>query len=199
MSEAAPPSASLVALADQCVQCGLCLPACPTYALERIEAESPRGRIALARHWALQLSPATPTGERHLDQCLGCRRCEAVCPAGVHYGPILVQARAEQRTRRRPSWRQQALEWLCARPSWLGSALQGYRMAYPLLPKAARPLPRPPARWRRPSAERNAAARSRVVLFTGCVADVYEARLRAACIRLCATVGIAVEMLPALC
>ena len=76
----------LLALADRCVQCGLCLPACPTYRLEAIEAESARGRIALARAWALETIVPTPAGERHLDQCLGCRNCETVCPAGVEFG-----------------------------------------------------------------------------------------------------------------
>src|SRR5689334_1064005 len=98
-----PPSADpLVALADQCVQCGLCLPACPTYRHGRIEAESPRGRIALARGWALQALEPTTAGDTHLDQCLACRRCEAVCPAGVKYGELLVEARRRQRTRRKP-------------------------------------------------------------------------------------------------
>jgi glycolate oxidase iron-sulfur subunit len=182
----------LVALADQCVQCGLCLPACPTYSLERIEAESPRGRIALARAWALELAPPTPAGEAHLDRCLGCRACEAVCPAGVRYGPLLVEARARQRERRAPDWRQRLLERLVAHPRILGPLLAGYRLAWPLLPSRLRPVPRPPVRPRPgPDAPRDM---PRAALFVGCVADAYEAPLRAAVRRLCAAAGVAVAI-----
>jgi glycolate oxidase iron-sulfur subunit len=175
----------LLALADRCVQCGLCLPACPTYRLEALESESPRGRIALARAWALGTIAPTPVGEAHLDQCLGCRSCEAVCPAGVEYGALLVQARGQQRARRRPDLRQHLLEWLAARPRMLASAFGLYRRLHPLLPRAWRPLPRPPAP--RPEA---AWKHGRVALFRGCVAGPYEAGLRAAAIRLCAAAGI---------
>src|SRR3546814_15752185 len=64
------PLASLLALTDRCVQCGLCLPACPTYRLDGLEAESPRGRIAMARAWELGTIEPTPIGDAHLDQCL---------------------------------------------------------------------------------------------------------------------------------
>lgn len=136
--------ADLVALADQCVQCGLCLPSCPTYRLEGLEAESPRGRIALARAWEIGTIAPTPAADAHLDACLGCRRCEAVCPAGVRYGDLLTETRARQRRRRPPTWRQRAIEALAARPAVLSALLGAYRIVWPLLPQALRPLPRPP-------------------------------------------------------
>ncbi len=186
------PAGRLVALADQCVQCGLCLPACPTYSLERIEAESARGRIALARAWALAPDAPTPAGETHLDQCLGCRRCEAVCPAGVQYGPLLVEARAQQRERRPPGWRNRLMERLAAMPVLLAALLGLYRLAWPVLPRALRPLPRPPRRVARPPAP--AGLVTRVALFSGCVARPYEAGLRGAVARLCAALGFDAEV-----
>lgn len=179
----------LVALADRCVQCGLCLPACPTYRLDLFEPESPRGRIALARGWALGLVAPDPPGEAHLDQCLGCRSCEAVCPAGVEYGALLVAARARQRTRRAPGWRQRLLEAATARPRWLAAALSAYRLLHPLLPRAWRPLPRPPAKSAPAAA--GPAPGAAVALFRGCVAGSYETGLRAASARLCAAAGVA--------
>ncbi len=185
----------LVALADRCVQCGLCLPACPTYGLDRNEAESPRGRIALARAWELGTVSPTPEGDRHLDQCLGCRSCEAVCPAGVEYGALLVETRQRQRHRRGAGWRQAATEWLAAHPRVLDVAFAAYRRMFPLLPRALRPLPRPPAPDPMPENQ----AKSSAVLFTGCVAGPYEVGLRRSIIRLGAAAGTAIRALPTGC
>ncbi|MFD0739031.1 (Fe-S)-binding protein [Lysobacter koreensis] len=179
----------LVALADRCVQCGLCLPACPTYARDRQESESPRGRIALARAWALATIKPTAAGDAHLDHCLACRRCETVCPAGVQYGELLLAARAVQRQRRPPVWQQRAIEALSARPRLLAAVLRGYRLAHPWLPRRWRPLPRTPARQAEP---RVATEPRTVALFTGCVARPYEVATRHALSRLCAAAGVAV-------
>jgi glycolate oxidase iron-sulfur subunit len=184
-----PASLPLIALADQCVQCGLCLPTCPTYGQEALEAESPRGRIALVRAWENGTATPTPVGDAHLDACLGCGRCEAVCPAGVRYGELLTAARTVQRLRRPASVRQRAMEWLTSHPSALAMLLNAYRFAWPLLPRQARPLPRPtpPARWPEVPAE---AADTTAALFLGCVARGYDTSLYAAVHRLGAAIGL---------
>ena len=195
----APAFAGLVALTDQCVQCGLCLPACPTYRLDLIESESPRGRIALARAWELAMVPPTAAGDNHLDQCLGCRRCEVVCPAGVEYGALLLLARARQRERRQPGWRQRGLEWMAAHPRTLTRLLRLYRRLYRVLPASLRPLPRPPPARTAPSSSAGAAAGSPaasqplISIFTGCVARAYEPALRLALSRLCAAAGVHID------
>lgn len=79
--------------ADICVRCGLCLPHCPTYELTHDESESPRGRIAISRALAAKEIPLTNKTQLHLDHCLSCLACEAMCPVKVPYHRIIVQTR----------------------------------------------------------------------------------------------------------
>ena len=78
-----------------CVHCGLCLNYCPTYRVTNLETESPRGRLYLMTQWKRGQLPFTEELARHIDLCLGCRTCEAVCPSGVPYGRIIEHGRAE--------------------------------------------------------------------------------------------------------
>ena len=86
---------------QQCISCGFCLPACPTYRLTGDEASSPRGRIALMRAIDTGTVDVLDATARHQGSfCLGCRACEPVCPAGVSYGSLLEQLRDAQWTGR---------------------------------------------------------------------------------------------------
>lgn len=89
-----------------CMRCGFCLPACPTYAETGIEAESPRGRIALMKAVADGHMSPDAMFEEQMNHCLGCRACEPACPADVKYGQLLEQARdaVEHHTRSHRWW-----------------------------------------------------------------------------------------------
>ena len=87
------PDGRLRALADDCVHCGFCLPACPTYQLWGEEMDSPRGRI----HLIAQILDGGHGGEaaaEHFDRCLGCMACVTACPSGVQYGQLIEAARS---------------------------------------------------------------------------------------------------------
>src|SRR5277367_1179628 len=75
-----------------CVHCGFCLPACPTYSLWGEEMDSPRGRIHLVSQ-LLDGAPLTPATAGHFDRCLGCMACMTACPSGVQYDQIIEAAR----------------------------------------------------------------------------------------------------------
>lgn len=75
-----------------CVQCGYCLPACPTYETMKKETHSPRGRINLVKQYAEGKIDLAALKDP-IDKCLGCNACTVVCPTGVEYNKILEGAR----------------------------------------------------------------------------------------------------------
>jgi glycolate oxidase iron-sulfur subunit len=137
--------------------------------------------------------PLTEGVVRHLDQCLGCRACETVCPSDVPYGRLLEATRAViVRQWPTPGWRgrlerfafRHVLPWprrlrflarvlqLIQRTGLLGLAanlsgpLRGFAALAPTVPLR---LYRPPA-----GGEVGAvgARRGAVILFQGCVMPV---------------------------
>jgi glycolate oxidase iron-sulfur subunit len=91
-------------LLKACVHCGMCLSSCPTYRLTGQEMSSPRGRLWMMSAVAEdRLDLLDPAFTEQMYQCLNCRACEAVCPSGVQYGPLVEASRAQiEQHRKRP-------------------------------------------------------------------------------------------------
>lgn len=89
--------------ADDCVHCGFCLPACPTWHNWQEEMDSPRGRIDLFRALDDGRITVSKTVAAHFDRCLGCFGCVTACPSGVRYDHIIEAARVRiERDYQRP-------------------------------------------------------------------------------------------------
>lgn len=179
------------------MKCGLCLPHCPTFRLSAMEPESPRGRIALIQGFLQGGLPHSEGLERHLDQCLGCRACEAACPSGVRYGELIDGARAHLSRPRSAARR--ALVALLSRPRLIGPLVRaarrlGLRRLAGLAPGRLRRLlellPRPdfcaPAAALATPPPPTA---GRVGLFLGCVARELEPGVHRAASRLLGRLG----------
>lgn len=80
---------------NACVQCGLCLPVCPTFRLTGRETASPRGRLHAMSAVHSGVIEVDESFAGIIDFCLGCRACEPVCPGLVPYGRALEGTRAE--------------------------------------------------------------------------------------------------------
>ena len=190
-----------------CVHCGICLSHCPTYQVRHDENDSPRGRILLMRHMYEQGGPDAKTVE-HLDRCLTCLACEAICPSGVRYSKLVGHGRQYiEETYRRPLLQRairHALTILIQHPRLfrlglsVGKLSQPFKRAFSgslramleMTPRAklsrASDVDRPqvfPARGAR---------RARVSILNGCVQTVLDPRVNEATIRLLQRHGVEV-------
>jgi glycolate oxidase iron-sulfur subunit len=81
-------------LIGDCVHCGFCLPACPTYVSWGDEMDSPRGRIDLMKGVSDGVIALDAQVVEHFDACLGCMACVTACPSGVRYDLLIEATRA---------------------------------------------------------------------------------------------------------
>ena len=92
-----------------CVHCGLCTSACPTYVELGDENDSPRGRIYLMRAVTDGRIELDASVQKHLELCLDCRACESACPSGVQYGKLIEPFRLHME---KIGARPETLSWL---------------------------------------------------------------------------------------
>ncbi|UCH59106.1 MAG: 4Fe-4S dicluster domain-containing protein [Anaerolineales bacterium] len=193
---------------EQCVHCGFCLPACPTYTVLQQEMDSPRGRIILMKsvlEGEIQLDEAL----LYIDRCLGCLGCVTACPSGVPYGDLVTPFRAYAQERRQRPLAERAMHQLVQetlpRPGLFRLAAQTGRLARPLqgflpgrlgsllelLPQDlphSQPLPALyPAQGPR---------RARVALLSGCVQQVLRPEINWATLRVLSHNGVEVVVPP---
>ena len=159
----------------QCVQCGLCLPHCPTYRVTGDEAMSPRGRIALMRAVNDDGAPLTKEVVRSFETCVQRRGCETACPSGVKYGSLIESTRealAEQGEI--THWIERLGLGILDKPKTVraGSRALAVAQRVHLVPKRLG-LPRVPLRDTPLESEKNAGGES-VWFFTGCVMDAWQ-------------------------
>ncbi len=205
---------------SQCVHCGFCLQACPTYLQLGTETDSPRGRIHLIKALTEGRAEATPALVGHLDLCLQCRACETACPSSVPFGRIMESGRAMLVAEGRMPFAWRLRVWLLRQllpyPKRLGllvtllrlyqrTGLQRLLRATRLLrllpgglAEAESMLPDVPPRPFRFPADGGAASTltRRVALLTGCVMPLLYPRAHGATVRVLARHGVAVVAPP---
>jgi glycolate oxidase iron-sulfur subunit len=195
-------------LLNSCIHCGLCLQACPTYAVFGTEMDAPRGRIALMRaasEGRIGLEEFHDGFSSHITLCLACRACETACPSGVKYGKLVEQARFAIERRRKPGAGEQFIKWLgfqqmmphVGRMKVMARLLQVYQgIGLQKLVRSANILPKPlkameailpPITPSYPDYSQPAPAigekRGQVAFFIGCIQEAFLSQVNAATIR----------------
>jgi glycolate oxidase iron-sulfur subunit len=180
-----------------CVHCGLCTSACPTYVELGDENDSPRGRIYLMRALTDGRIELNNQVRKHLDLCLDCRACESACPSGVQYGKLIEPFRlhlentqpkrslgwfknfllfkitpyaSRMRMALKPAWLMQktGLDWLMTKLGLFRILPRSLRQYHDMLPPLQRHYGTLPEIM-----PAEGPRRARVALFTGCASDAF--------------------------
>ena len=181
---------------NSCVQCGLCLPHCPTWRSTGEEARSPRGRIDAMRSVEQGAEPVDAGFAEVIDSCVGCMACETACPSSVEYGRLLEGTRnvLAGTGATVPAWQRRALS-LLERPALLRTGVRMTALAQRLAaaltaqPASLANLPALPIRQ-----EPLRSTGSDVVLLTGCVMDASMRDVHASAVRLLGAAGFGVQV-----
>ncbi len=182
---------SIIEASEICVKCGLCLPHCPTYQVSENEAESPRGRIVMAQKLAKGDIDFTEKLNMHLDNCLSCQACEAMCPAKVPFHEMMLKTKelqAEKTSKKIPFFVRQlqkkptkALFWQCLLKLYITSGLhfifkQLRIEKFLAIANYFNFIPRQFKVTRLKSIYKTKNAKAQVALFIGCVNALVDTR-----------------------
>ncbi|MEO8991631.1 MAG: glycolate oxidase subunit GlcF, partial [Nitrosospira sp.] len=189
------------AILRNCVHCGFCLAACPTYQLLGDELDSPRGRIYLIKQ-VLEGAPVTQKTQLHLDRCLTCRACETVCPSGVQYGRLVDIGRGivEKKVGRSfaATTMRYALRHTLPNPGVFASLLKLGRSARPFLPGVLRDS-MPHIKNSQPAGPRSQPPvqnQRKMLVLEGCVQPTLAPNINAAATRVLGKLGISLIKAP---
>jgi glycolate oxidase iron-sulfur subunit len=157
--------------------------------------------------WKRSTLPFDEKQVKHIDLCLGCRTCEAVCPSGVPYGRIIEAGRADVEDIRRPSFKRSvsrtALRQLVGHPRRLKAAGTATRIAQKLhltsIARSGRMLPPLSPQYRAPAgnvAPASVERKHRVAFLVGCVMPILYPQSHDAAVRLLQAAGCEVWFPP---
>ncbi|MDE0196566.1 MAG: heterodisulfide reductase-related iron-sulfur binding cluster [Caldilineaceae bacterium] len=203
-----PQAPSMAEAVANCVHCGFCLPACPTYLALGEEMDSPRGRIILMKG-ALEGELSQEEVLPHVDRCLGCLACVTACPSGVEYGELLTPFREMTEKRRSRSAMEELSRTLTNQTlpypgRFRAAAMLGRYTKFlkPFLPAALQTMldllpERLPPRVALPRlAPARGEQRARVALLSGCAQQVLAPGINSATVEVLTSNGVEVVIPP---
>ena len=80
-------------IVSQCDRCGTCLPACPLFDVNSVEASSARGKNVIARALTEGGIEPSPEALAKVNFCLLCRACVDICPSKIATDDAMIHIR----------------------------------------------------------------------------------------------------------